>query len=876
MECQEISTNSQGLAELSERDKNLIYIECVTNSIKKPEVVCSIHSQETIVFCFSCKNSICPECMDISHQSHSCVNKTEYILEDLEKDKDSYFSLNLEDDNYEMLESLKEKVEQDFVRIKDMVEKSKNDRLKQIELHFLNYEISRNDLKERIKKSCKYFSHFCETYKGMVNSDAIKFNDAAFLQIYNILLKSSASKSELINVIIKKKQDLESYIDTIKQANLKFEKMLHDILTDPFITNPWQDKGSYNIFLNYDSNNLLINQINENEMGSFHKEQFTDKQNFFQNNFVRIDNAEDVIIEDLNGNLKKNVMFLNRFIKEIKIAKNSNGKHDKYTTNLKQDINLISNIDSKLFKESYVKFLQNNGEELKNILTVRSMVYLNKNKKECNRSLSGSTIQGKDKDDNIISPKRLKSSFVKSIDKLDIHKKKKSGEIKYKKDSIMETNSNKLNDTEGFGFSDRHKSKGKSMFKNILENKMSPSKDIKMESMISVKTISKNILKNSTSPIPYKTFNRDELHKKLHNKSKSLIKEKSLKKTSSLSNKIGTLTNKFESERFDNASNIESDFPVSKSKIKTKLSDNLIKILISSNTKIRSDPMKLINQYLDKNFNETKINDATIKTIFDKIFNHEAGKPIEGKNEIQIFDYSKCKIIKKEKVMNKSTHGCNLFLNGLRYSTINEKIYILGGKDWAQEYNICLCYDINTDSLTKIENMKNCRSYCSLITSDDEKLLYAIGGVNNKTCEVLNLESLSWKELPSMNFSRGNSSLYIFKSIYLYVFSGFKENRNANIFEENIERLDLSKSMEWEILNYKNSSYFEMKLGYSGIIPLTGGHILIFGGESSRYKTKCQVIYDLNKNEIINADDKLEEIRKDLLLDKKNSNNSKS
>ena len=98
----------------------------------------------------------------------------------------------------------------------------------------------------------------------------------------------------------------------------KHKKNLSDIKAIDSNKASINNKGSYNIFLNYDSNNLLINQINENEMGSFHKEQFTDKQNFFQNNFVRIDNAEDVIIEDLNGNLKKNVMFLNRFIKEIK------------------------------------------------------------------------------------------------------------------------------------------------------------------------------------------------------------------------------------------------------------------------------------------------------------------------------------------------------------------------------------------------------------------------------------------------------------------------------------------------------------------------------------------------------------------------------
>ena len=56
--------------------------------------------------------------------------------------------------------------------------------------------------------------------------------------------------------------------------------------------------------------------------------------------------------------------------------------HDKYSKGRVYEINLTNNIDSKLFMKAYIKFLERNGENLDNIITLRSMVYLNQNKKE--------------------------------------------------------------------------------------------------------------------------------------------------------------------------------------------------------------------------------------------------------------------------------------------------------------------------------------------------------------------------------------------------------------------------------------------------------------------------------------------------------------
>ena len=88
--------------------------------------------------------------------------------------------------------------------------------------------------------------------------------------------------------------------------------------------------------------------------------------------------------------------------------------HDKYSKGRVYEINLTNNIDSKLFMKAYIKFLERNGENLDNIITLRSMVYLNQNKKENCRSFSGTLLYG-----TLHSPQcdRQKFSVVKEINK---------------------------------------------------------------------------------------------------------------------------------------------------------------------------------------------------------------------------------------------------------------------------------------------------------------------------------------------------------------------------------------------------------------------------------------------------------------------------
>ena len=865
MDIAEILKNPPNFSELCGNDKNLVLIESIENSLKKNENVCSIHAQETLLFCFSCKYSICVECRDLNHKSHSYVNKIDYILDDLQKNKEMYIQLKFDDDYFPNIELLKQNVEQDFAHLKEKIENTKIERLKEIDSFFQNFETYNNGLKEEILKSNQMFNNFCETNKAILSSDAIKHNDAAFILVYNILSKGSSGKSDLDELIQNKKNEIYNYIETIKQANLKFDIILQDLLKKSFSPCTLQTKSSFNLFMNYESKDGSKEKINDDlKVGN----------TFIPNDkieSVRIDKIiesnEETIFNHLNEFIDKNSLFLDRFLKELKIVRNTNGMHDKYSKGRVYEINLTNNIDSKLFMKAYIKFLERNGENLDNIITLRSMVYLNQNKKENCRSFSGTLLYG-----TLHSPQcdRQKFSVVKEINKA-VTLRKKSDRNKKKKENTMFMTSNKLNETQDQRVcTERNETNSKTIFKNMMDNhRFSPSIHHKSEKSI----FTDNPL-NKLKGSPFKALTREEMVKKLQmQQSKSQIKEKKMYKNK-IYDKMKILLPTESQNINDNPSITENDSIINPTNIKSKLSDNLLRILISSNMKIKNDPIKLINQYLAKNFNLAKLNNFTIKAIFDQIFNHEFAKPIEGKNEIHIFDYKKSKIIKKEKNIIKSTHGCNSFLNGSRYITINDKIYSIGGKDWSQQHNICLFYDINNDSLTRIDDMKNNRAYCSLIASDDEKMIYVIGGDNNKTCEVLNIDTLSWRELPSMNFSRGNPSLYIFKDTFLYVLSGFKGDITANLFEESIERLDISNLKEWEVMQYKNSSCIDMKLAHSGIIPLTIGHILIFGGENSRYKTKCQAIYDLSKNEIFNSNDKLEKIRNDLIMEKKNSNKS--
>jgi hypothetical protein len=836
-----------------------VLIEGLETAVKKTTFYCSEHEKETAVFCLTCKQSICAACREFNHTRHFYLNKAEFNLDDLEKNPERFLCTKIEDDSFELMNVYKEKVEEDFIKIKNSIEVAKQERLKEIELCFLGYENYKDNLREEIKKNIDAFTCFCESYRGILTREAIKLNDTSFLQVYELLNRGSNTNKDIINLLAKKKEELDEYLEKIKETNEKFEKTINENLGFPLLFS----------FLSQTEKTTLktinTNYVKEPELNEEKNVESPTQTDEKKKKNITLGKSSDKIVNEntlleLQEFLRQNCNYMENFIKEIKTVRNNNTFC--YTNSMSRipEINLVGIPDSKLYSKAFLKFIKSSGEGLENLVSQLPIYSIKPIFKE-NRTRSLSSNK-KTTLKSFQSPDARKKSSLKKTSTLTSCKNESS-----KKETF---NLNKYSySIEGEYTSENKKGSKIFLLQDGCVTKENNNSPVKTVSYTNKMMNDKGREKFGIYPAPVKTFNRDDMLYDLKIKSKSSLKEKKSKNESPSKRSRPSLTiKKLDSEFTRNHETLNhTESMATKTKMRSRISDHIIKTLMYSNIKLKNDPLKLINQYLAANPNITNINDFTIKNIMEQIFNNDCAKPVEGKNEIQLYDFKNSKITKKEINLTKSAHGCTSFLNALRYLIIKDKLYMIGGRDWSQQHNICLCYDIKSESISRLTDMNKARSYCSLITSEDEKLIYAIGGVENNTCEVYNIEAGIWTTLPKMNFARGNSYLYIYKGSFLYVFSGFKGEFSGNQYVEHIERLNLSDPKAWELMQYKNSSLIDMHFPYSGVIPISEGHILIYGEENSRYQKKCEVIYDLNKNEIFNAGDKLDSIRKEKLTD---------
>lgn len=101
-------------------------------------------------------------------------------------------------------------------------------------------------------------------------------------------------------------------------------------------------------------------------------------------------------------------------------------------------------------------------------------------------------------------------------------------------------------------------------------------------------------------------------------------------------------------------------------------------------------------------------------------------------------------------------------------------------------------------------------------------------GVTTKKCEVYNVATNTWKELPQLNEEKCSSSLCILGGRYLYCIGGFSraDASGANLLNS-IEMLDLvAPGAKWTMLSMKlPQSVCDM-----GSVAINKHSILLFGG----------------------------------------------
>ena len=263
--------------------------------------------------------------------------------------------------------------------------------------------------------------------------------------------------------------------------------------------------------------------------------------------------------------------------------------------------------------------------------------------------------------------------------------------------------------------------------------------------------------------------------------------------------------------------------------------------------------------FVKKKIKKKKNNLEDLEEEFDGDI--DIAKPIPGTNEMQCYDKKSMGIVKKIVKFDKKIHKYNYFLNGCRTLLIKDRLYIIGGVDKENQVTkMAYTYYIKTNELKSMPEMLKPHAYHSVEFLDFYKSIIVIGGENIGTCELYDMNTGNWRELPEMKIPRAHCGIYLDKLNHaIYSFFGVVGNiTDKNNYTDVLECLELRKiALGWYKIDYNNKAEMNFKSGINKILPLTPEMVLIYGASNMRDFAKKSAVYLIPKQEMIKIDNKI-------------------
>jgi hypothetical protein len=263
---------------------------------------------------------------------------------------------------------------------------------------------------------------------------------------------------------------------------------------------------------------------------------------------------------------------------------------------------------------------------------------------------------------------------------------------------------------------------------------------------------------------------------------------------------------------------------------------------------------------VDKNF---RIKKKKTSDYFEMNFDddNDVAKPIPGRTEIMVYDRKSMNMVKKTIKFDKSKHKYLNFLNGSRSILIKDKLYIFGGVDKENTVTkVAWVYYIKENELKTMPDMLNPHAYHGVQFLDYYKSIVVIGGENCSSCELYDLKTGQWTNLPDLKIPRANCILYLDKITHrLFSFFGIlgKIAERNNNFSEALECLEFKKlALGWSKVDYNNRAEISFRTGINQILPLNPEMLLVYGGSSMREFIKRAAVFVLPRLEMIKIDNR--------------------
>lgn len=855
-------------------------------NIKTSSPFCEIHESKYTHYCINCKRAVCEVCKDSFHSTHNLQekkvidfdnNKIDMIFKELEHLINTTRVFTEPD---KMKRELVSKVNEEFDTLESALKELKKRKMKEIELVFgdngnAKYLIS------NIKTTKNEVSKFFNNYNTFFFNDEVKDEDnALFLQAYDIFNIGIGVSKEYISII----NQIRAYYQNFEEGKNKKTEQINIAIQTALEEEKKNEIFNTNLLVidNSESNTVDIRGIGDNIEETSIEDGFKVK---VVSNFEKL--GED-LFKELKERLEKTTEFINNFKLQTynsfkkhgslvdieKIVKAFDEKTNKRTNFIKGKANLK-------FSPSQAKAYSITGAlpSQAKIVTQSQKMKISASSDDNNKSendtklLSNNNALEKKTENNVIKlgkngkpskiyqteQKKPDSKLLKDIKSEDIPKIKLThfGQTNQKKNikSLLESVFNPGIDSSGLAALEEHteedvetvsknynkedRSSGKDSndnddieeqdnffgddddennevkLENGFNNRKKDKTTVKLEKMFKpIMRVEKKISKPKQEK---KTLTEEEKKYKVNNKLQEMIKENQrlcsmIKKYEDINLIISTIRRYYSYQALEF---IRKSFY----KINKGYSSNL---LFASNVK-----------------EETNSNDNV------KVF--------EGTNEIQIYDRENRKLIRKQVQLDKKIHGSTVFLNGCRTYYFADKLYISGGRDLNEDKNFFWLYNLKDSKLSKLPNMNKARSYHTITFHENLKSIVAVGGENNKTCEMYDFFLNAWNELPELNVPRANISLHIDKiGTFAYAVGGMIGSISIGQNSDVIELLDLVDiNQGWAKVDYRNKANVDLKFCHTGVYPLTDDKLLIYGGLESRNTKKCYVIFDLRSFDIL-------------------------
>ena len=263
--------------------------------------------------------------------------------------------------------------------------------------------------------------------------------------------------------------------------------------------------------------------------------------------------------------------------------------------------------------------------------------------------------------------------------------------------------------------------------------------------------------------------------------------------------------------------------------------------------------------FAKKNFRKKKDNIDELNEEFDAEV--DIAKPIPGTNEMQCYDRKSRGIIKKVVKFDKKVHKYTYFLNGLRTLLIKDRLYLIGGVDKENQVTkMAYVYYIKTNELKALPEMLKPHAYHSVDFLDYYKSIVVVGGENIGSCELYDMNTGEWRDLPEMKVPRAHCGIYLDKMNHaIYSFFGVVGSiTDKNNYTDVLECLELRKmALGWYKIDYNNKAEMNFKSGINKILPLTPEMVLIYGATNMRDFAKKSAVYLIPKQEMIKIDNRI-------------------